>query len=332
MQHGLLLLNLGTPASPDVPAVRRYLRQFLADKRVIALPAPLRYLLLYGIILPFRPKQTARAYKAIWTEHGSPLLYHGKKLADKLQAELGTNCKVVLAMRYGEPSIAKALQELHSCDHITILPLYPQYSSAATGSTLEEVMRQLSIRSTIPFLNIIRDFHQFPGFIQAQAAKIKPYLNDHDYILLSYHGLPENHLLKNACKTHCQTGCNKKSPGHPSCYRAQCIKTSTLLALELQLRQHQFGMSFQSRLGKTPWIKPYTDHMLTELARRGIKRLAVACPSFVSDCLETLEEIGMRAREDWQKLGGEKFTLIPCVNDDDVWVQELLNLTNLKQK
>ena len=326
IKNGLLLINLGTPGSPDVAAVRRYLRQFLADKRVITLPAPLRYLLLYGIILPFRPRKSAHAYQAIWTPNGSPLLTNSFKLRDKLQARLGADCKIALGMRYGRPSIENALSELQECDNITILPLYPQYSSAASGSSIELVLQIMARQDTFPSINLIRDFHQHPGFIQAQAELIKPYLSNHDYLLFSYHGVPENHLLQGDCKTRCIDSCAASSPNNSSCYRAQCLRTSSLLAKSLGLTAQQHGTSFQSRLGRTPWIKPYTDKVLQDLAARGIKRLAIACPSFVADCLETLEEIGMRAKEQWLALGGEQLTLVPSLNDSDAWVDAVLDI------
>ena len=329
MKNGLLLINLGTPDSPHVGAVTRYLREFLADKRVITLPAPLRYLLLYGVILPFRPRKSAAAYREIWTKQGSPLLINSQKVLRKLQARLGKDCKVALAMRYGKPSIELALTELKYCENITILPLYPQYSSAATGSSLERVLEILSLQTVLPTMNVIRDFHQHPSFIEAQAALIAPHIPHHDHILFSYHGVPENHILIDSCKTLCVNLCSSQSPNNSGCYRAQCLRTSTALANHLQLPKLDYSSSFQSRLGKTPWIKPYTDEIFSELADRGIKRLAIACPSFVADCLETLEEIGIRARHQWLRLGGEKFTLIPAVNDSELWVNAILAITAL---
>ena len=322
IQNGLLLMNIGSPKAPDTSSVRRYLHTFLSDYRVINLPAPLRYLLLYAFILPFRPRRSAHAYQEIWTSEGSPLMKHSQDLCDKLQIRLGTQCKVVLGMRYSEPSISDALDQLKDCKHITILPLYPQYSSAATGSAIEKVLREMAPKAIFPSMTIIRDFYQHPAFISAQAAKIKPFIADHDYLLFSYHGLPENQLEKEGCKPVCIANCPPKSALNQGCYRAQCQQTSALLANEIGLTD--YATSFQSRLGKTPWIKPYTDLILTDLAARGIKRLAVACPSFVSDCLETLEEIGIRAREQWIEAGGEELTLIPCMNADDQWVEAVV--------
>jgi protoporphyrin/coproporphyrin ferrochelatase len=329
MKQGLLLINLGTPDQPDVAGVRRYLRQFLADPRVIDLPLPLRYILLYFFILPFRPKSTAKAYQEIWTPDGSPLLINSQQLVNKLQQRLDANWQVALGMRYGNPSISAALNALSNCEHITVLPLYPQYSSAATGSTLEEVLSLLAVRNNFPSLQVIRDFYKHPGFIAAQAELIKPFLMTHEYVLFSYHGIPERHIKKSGCEKVCQESCPPVTEINQACYRAQCFETTKELAKALNLPKEKYGLSFQSRLGKTPWIKPYTDMILPELAQQGIKRLAVACPSFVADCLETLEEIGIRAQQQWLKLGGEQLTLIPCVNDSPEFVNAVIDMANL---
>lgn len=328
-KNGLLLINIGSPSASNTSAVRRFLQEFLADKRVIDLPAPLRYLVLYAFILPFRPRRSAHAYQAIWTTEGSPLIKFSQELRLKLHTRFGTRCNVALAMRYGQPGIADALEQLKACEHITVLPLYPQYSSAATGSAIEKVLNELAPKAVFPSLTIIRDFYQNPAFIKAQAAQIKPYLAHHDYVLFSYHGLPENHLQKAGCKPICAANCPQGSSMNPGCYRAQCQQTSALLAQELGLTD--YATSFQSRLGKTPWIKPYTDTILTELAARGIRRLAVSCPSFVTDCLETLEEIGIRAKEQWLQAGGEDLTLIPCMNADEQWVDAIISIVDHSQ-
>ena len=322
MKNGLLLINLGTPDQPDTTAVRRYLREFLADSRVINLPAPLRYLLLYCLILPFRPKTSAHAYQAIWTKHGSPLLYHSQNLRNKLQARLGDDCHVVLGMRYGKPNLQDALTQLRACEHITVLPLYPQYSSAATGSSIEKVLQLLEKQTIFPSITIIRDFYQQPSFIHAQVEQIKPYLNGVDFVLFSYHGLPENHLHQAGCKPVCANHC--LLPAQNGCYRAQCFETTTLIASALKLPKRQYATVFQSRLGRTEWIKPYLDSTLSELAAKGIKHLAITCPSFVADCLETLEEIGIRAKAQWLQLGGEQLTLIPSMNDSEHWVDAIV--------
>lgn len=331
MKKGLLLLNLGTPDAYNTTAVRRYLAEFLADNRVIDLPALWRYLLLYLVILPFRPQKAARAYQAIWTKAGSPLLTNSQELTQALQKRLGSSATVSLGMRYGNPSIDSALTALADCDDITILPLYPQYSSAATGSSIEHTLKLIAKKTSHPSLTIIRDFYQHPGFIKAQADLIKPYLKTHDYVLFSYHGIPERHIIRAGCKTVCPNECPPPDTTNLVCYKAQCYQTSRALAADLELKAGTYSSSFQSRLGRTPWIKPWTDEVLTELAKQGIKRLAVCCPSFVADCLETLEEIGIRASEDWHALGGEQLTLIPCVNASQLWVDGIIELCKLNR-
>lgn len=329
MKKGLLLLNLGTPDAPNVSAVRRYLREFLADNRVIDLPALLRYVLLYLVILPFRPKKAAHAYQAIWTESGSPLLINSQELTKALQKRLDSSYKVALGMRYGNPSINSALSELADCDELIILPLYPQYSSAATGSSIEHTLKLIAKKQTHPSLTIIRDFYQHPGFINAQADLIKPHLQTHDYVLFSYHGIPERHIINSGCTAVCSNDCPPPSSINPVCYRSQCYQTSRALAKALDLTADKYSSSFQSRLGRTPWIKPWTDDVLPLLAKQGIKRLAVCCPSFTADCLETMEEIGMRASEQWLACGGEQLTLIPCVNASELWVEGVIDICGL---
>jgi ferrochelatase len=333
LKKGLLLINLGTPDSASPKAVRRYLREFLADHRVITLPPLLRYLLLYGVILPFRTKQTTIAYQHVWTKNGSPLMSHSVNLQQKLQHRLADDTIVALGMRYGFPSIQTALNQLKSCSEVTVLPLYPQYSSAATGSSIERTLFLLSQQPSHPHLRVVRDFHEDCGFIAAMADQIKPYIhpneanidNAPDYLLFSYHGLPAHHLREAGCISPCQGPC-PTALSETTCYRSKCFKTTHDIASLLGLNPTQYGTAFQSRLGRTPWIKPYTDEMLCSLAAQGIKRLAVVCPSFVADCLETLEEIGIRARAQWLELGGEQLTLIPCLNDSDRWVDAIIKI------
>ncbi len=328
MKHGLLLINLGTPDNPSPAAVKRYLSEFLADVRVVSLPSPLRYLLLYCFILPFRSRRSAHAYRTIWTLEGSPLLYHSHQLVDKLQERLGIQCKVVLGMRYGKPSLQEALLQLQECEAITILPLYPQYSSAASGSSIEKALKLLTAREVLPSMRIIRDFHIHPRFIDAQAELIRSYISSHDYILFSYHGLPESHLHKSGCNPVCLGHCPSTLSIDKGCYRAQCLQTTSLIAKALGLASTQHGTAFQSKLGKAPWIKPYTDVLLTDLMAQGIKRIAIVCPSFVADCLETLEEIGIRMKARWMAMGGEQLTLIPCLNDRESWLTAIIAITN----
>ncbi|MBI2785903.1 MAG: ferrochelatase [Legionella longbeachae] len=328
MKHGLLLINLGTPSSPKISAVRSYLREFLIDKRVINLPTLLRYLLVYTVILPFRSKRSALAYQSIWTEKGSPLLCYSQKLVHELQKEVGPENKIALGMRYGQPSIESALQKLKQCESITVLPLYPQYSSAASGSAIEETMRIIRSWELIPSIKIISDFFQHPAYIKAQAQIIRASLSNEHYILFSYHGIPERQLTNSGCKSICPGPCPTLKTEMRGCYRAQCYQSSRLLAKELGLANHSYSTAFQSRLGKTPWIKPYTDSVLIELIAKGIKKLIIVCPSFVSDCLETLEEMGIRAKQQWIALGGEELIVIPCMNTNPLWIKAIVEITD----
>lgn len=327
MKNGLLLINLGTPNSASLYSVGCFLREFLTDKRVISLPTLFRFLLVYGFILPFRTKRTTRAYQAIWSEKGSPLLHHSQDLKHKLQTRLAGKCQVALGMRYGNPSLETALLALKDCEKIVILPLYPQYSSAATGSSIAKVLEWFAAKITIPELRVIRDFHKHPRFIEAQAALIKPKLQACDYVLFSYHGLPENQLRQGGCSVICSKACPFPA-ADKGCYRAQCLQTTTLLAQALNLSKQHYESSFQSRLGKTAWTKPYTDEMLISLSARNIKNLLIVCPSFVTDCLETLEEIGISAQKKWHQLGGNQLTLVPCLNDSDPWINAIVEITN----
>ena len=326
MKKGLLLINLGTPDSTNSSDIKRYLRQFLTDKRVIDIPTLVRYLLVYGLIVPFRSKNTAHAYQSIWTSRGSPLMVYSQELASATQQLLRDEYQVALGMRYGSPSIEQALEELKTCHEMTIIPLYPQYSSAATGSSMEEVMRILSQREVIPSLHLISDFYDNRAFISSQSALIQSHLSKQSHLLFSYHGIPERHIIKGGCKTVCSEDCLPITLKNQACYRAQCFETSRLIAQELKLSPQQYSTAFQSRLGKTPWIRPYTDEILSELIERGIQNLAVSCPSFTVDCLETLEEIGLRLKEAWVHLGGKGFSLIPCLNSNKFWVEALVEL------
>ncbi|KTD05926.1 ferrochelatase [Legionella gratiana] len=330
MKRGLLLINLGTPKSTDILSVWSYLCEFLTDKRVIDLPPLLRYVLVYAFILPLRSKRSARAYQSIWTEQGSPLLFHSQNLMTQVQNAVGADCKIVLGMRYGEPSIKVALDQLKDCGSITILPLYPQYSSAASGSAIAEVFRIISSWDLIPSITIIRDFFQHPAYIKAQARIIKAHFNEQTHVLFSYHGIPERQITKNNCKSICSKPCPTSRKNIQECYRAHCYQSSQLLAKELALSTNRYSTAFQSRLGKTPWIKPYTDETLAELIAKGIKKLMIVCPSFVADCLETLEEIGVRAKQQWMALGGEELIVTPSMNTDPMWVNAIVEITHMQ--
>ncbi|HHF7351976.1 TPA: ferrochelatase [Legionella anisa] len=330
MKRGLLLINLGTPNSTDTSSVRSYLREFLTDKRVIDLPAFLRYILVYLFILPFRSKRSARAYQSIWTEQGSPLLFHSQNLMNEVQKEVGSEHVIALGMRYGTPSITTALNQLKQCESITILPLYPQYSSAANGSSIAEVMRILSSWDLVPSIKIISDFFQHPAYLKAQAQTIKTYLQEQTHVLFSYHGIPERQITKSSCKSICTESCPALTDNIQRCYRAQCHQSSRLLASELGLSKNSYSTAFQSRLGKTPWIKPYTDHLLAELIAKGIKKLVIVCPSFVADCLETLEEIGIRLKKQWVTLGGEELIIVPSMNSDPLWIKAIIAIAQMR--
>jgi protoporphyrin/coproporphyrin ferrochelatase len=326
-KRGVLLVNLGTPSDSSPKAVRRFLKPFLNDPRVIDLPALLRFLLVYLCILPFRTKRTAHAYQKIWTNLGSPLMVYSQQLKEKLSIELGSDYCVALAMRYGNPSIQEALMELKHCNELTILPLFPQYSSAASGSTIENTLNILSHSWNFPNIRIISEFHSDPGYIAAYSELIKTHLADQkiDLLLFSYHGLPLRHIKKSHCRVACSNNqpCPAIDDRNIHCYRAQCYATSDLLAQTLMLPTDKYQVCFQSRLGSTPWIKPYTDLVLPELIQRGIKNIAIVCPSFVVDCLETLEEVNIRLREQWHLLGGAEFTFIPCLNAHPTWVKAI---------
>ncbi len=330
---GILLVNLGTPDAPRAPEVRRYLRQFLSDPRVIDINPVGRWLLLNLIILPTRPAKSAEAYAKVWGEDGSPLLVNGQALRDAVAERLDP-LPVVLAMRYGNPSIAAGLDALHEqgCDHVVLLPLYPQYAASSTGSTVEEVYREAGQRWNTPFVTVVPPFYDDLRFIEAFAQVGQPVLDElePEHVLMSFHGLPERHMRKSdPSGQHClvQDDCCRKIGTHNrNCYRAQCFATARALAGRLGLPTLAWSVSFQSRLGRDPWIKPYTDHRLVELAKQGVKRLAVFCPAFVADCLETLEEIGIRADEDFRAAGGEQLRLVPSLNHHPAWVDAVVGL------
>jgi ferrochelatase len=333
---GLLLVNLGTPDAPRPAEVRRYLREFLSDPRVLDLPALRRFLLLELVILPRRPAVSAAAYSKIWTEEGSPLLVHSRALADKLQERLGSDVQVELAMRYGQPSIAGALDRLErsGVSRIALLPLYPQYSAAATGSSIARVLELAAARWNTPFVQVIPPFYDHPAYLDARADSIRPFLAspEPELILFSFHGLPERHLRRSdsspAPGGHCLSRadcCDRIDSSNRFCYRAQCHATARSLAARLGLPSEKMVVCFQSRLGRTPWLRPYTDEVLAEHARRGVRH-AVLVPSFVADCLETLEELGLRGSEIWRDHGGETLRLVPALNASDRFVEALIRI------
>ncbi len=334
----LLLTNLGTPDSTSVSDVRKYLKEFLMDPYVLDIPALGRWALVYGIILPFRPKKSAAAYASIWTKRGSPLRFHTEDLAAGVKAQVaaaGLNLEVHWGMRYGNPSANSALQDLFRKGHrdILVLPLYPQYALSSTETGVQSLKESAKALSPDLRLQFVPAFHSQPGFLQAEAKIIKKHLDDYrpDFLLLSYHGLPVRHVQKtDASKAHCsiaQDCCAQLTETNANCYRAQCYETSRQILKLVHWPEEKSLTTFQSRLGRTPWIQPYTDVELPKLAQAGVKKLAVACPSFVSDCLETLEEIGDRAKHDFIAAGGESLHLIPSLNSDPVWINGVLDIS-----
>ncbi len=331
---GLLLINLGTPDAPRAPEVRRYLRQFLSDPRVIDIPAFPRWLLLNLVILPFRPAKSAEAYQKIWTEQGSPLLVYSQAFADAVAERLRGEYEVELAMRYGNPSIASAIEKLRSrgVTHLTALPLYPQYAASSTASSVDELLRVLRASWDALPMRVMPAFFDHSGFLDAFAQVTRPALEAlrPDHVLFSFHGVPERQIHKSdPSGGHCldsPTCCDSLGPQNERCYRAQSFFTARALAERLGLQKDAWSLAFQSRLGRTPWIQPFTDARIDELGRAGVKRLAVVCPSFVADCLETIEEIGIRAREQFEGLGGEGFALVPSLNAHPAWIDAAVQM------
>jgi len=327
--RGALLINLGTPDAARPREVRRYLREFLSDPRVVDIAAPLRFLLVNVVIAPSRAPKSARAYAKIWSPRGSPLLFHGLDLRDRLRERLPV--PVELAMRYGEPSIAAGLAALEraGCERVVLAPLYPQYASSSTGSSLEEAFLWTSGRWKTSCIDALPAFYDDARFLDAVAALGRPVLEEFrpEHVLFSYHGLPERHCTKtDKSGAHCLKRadcCARIVEANKNCYRAQCFATTHGLRERLGLDDSRSTITFQSRLGRTPWIQPFTDVELVRLAQRGVKRLAVFCPSFVADCLETLEEIGIRARADFRAAGGEELVLVPSLNAHPLWVAGL---------
>ncbi|GAA3587770.1 ferrochelatase [Flavivirga amylovorans] len=329
MKKGVLLVNLGSPDSPDPKDVKKYLGEFLMDERVIDVPLWARNLLVKGIILNTRPKASAAAYKKIWWDEGSPLIVLSERLQNKIQKEV--DVPVALAMRYGSMTIKKGLQELvdKGIDEVLLFPLYPQYAMATTETitVLAEELRQqyfpnLKIESVLAFYNK-------PDYIEVLSNSIKRHLEDKNYehVLFSYHGVPERHIRKSdVTKSHCKIDgscCATPSKAHEFCYRHQCYEVTRLVAETLEFKEGTYSTSFQSRLGFDPWLLPYTDRTIERLGKQGIKNMAIVTPAFVSDCLETLEEIAMEGQEIFHEMGGKDFTTVPCLNDDDEFVNLL---------
>lgn len=333
MKRGLLLVNLGTPDEPTSGAVRRYLREFLSDPRVIDINPVGRWFLLNLIILPFRPAKSAEAYRKVWTSEGSPLMVHSRALEKAVREKVGGEFEVELAMRYGNPSLPDAIERLKAkrVDEIVVLPLYPQDAASSVSSTVARLYEVMNDAWDVLPVKVIPTFHDDAGFIDSWAQVAKPLLAEKkpDHVLFSFHGLPERHMVKSdPTGAHClrsDSCCNQLSDVNRHCYRAQCFATARALSSAFGLPAGGYTVSFQSRLGRTPWVKPYTDLVLPELAKKHA-HLAVLCPAFVADCLETLEEIGIRAREQFVSEGGKELTLIPCLNSHPRWVDAVVDI------
>jgi ferrochelatase len=329
--RGVLLVNLGSPDSPKIPDVRRYLREFLMDGRVLDSPYPIRFGVVHGCVLPFRPKQAAEAYHKVWLPEGSPLIVTSQRVQRELQAR--ASVPVELAMRYQNPSIGRALRQLldRDVDEVLLISMFPHYAMSTHESVVVKVKEELARIAPSVKLKIVPPYYDEPDYINALIACAEPILQQgYDHLLFSFHGLPERHLRKSdPTGCHCLKTlncCDVASPAHATCYRAQCFKTVRAFAAKAGIPVKEYSVSFQSRLGRDPWLQPYTDQELPRMAKQGVKRLAVICPAFVTDCLETLEEIGMRGRESFLGAGGSEFHLIPCLNEHPRWLAFLERL------
>lgn len=336
---GIMLVNIGTPASTSVPDVREYLRQFLGDPRVVDLNPVIKWFVLNLFILQSRPKESAEAYRSIWDkERGSPLLYHSEDLAAKVQERLGDGYDVAVGMQYCEPNVYTVMDNFRArgVDRVIVVPMYPQYASSSTGAAVEIVYKAAAKVFSTPYLHTVPAFFDHPAYIRAYADIIRRVIGDgcvnYDHLLMSFHGVPEKHCMQtdetglyclkqeNCCATIVQANRN--------CYRAQSFATARRLAAALNIPDNKYSVAFQSRLSAAgpEWIKPYTDEELVKLVKAGVKRLACVVPSFTADCLETLEEISIRGAEDFRAAGGEDFAAIPCLNSSDVWADAFLEI------
>ena len=327
MNKGVLLVNLGSPDSAAVGDVRRYLREFLMDGRVIDVPWPVRAFIV-GMVLIKRPKQSAEAYHKIWTPEGSPLIVASRRVQAKLQERV--TVPVELAMRYRKPSIWEAVRKLaeQKADEVLLIPLFPHYAMSSYETAVERVKKVAGWVAPRMRIEVQPPYADAPDYIAALAASAKNHLEaGYDHLLFSFHGVPVRHLREtDPTRDHCLVAlncCNVASPAHATCYRAQCFKTVAAFVKQAGVPAGKYSVSFQSRLGRDLWLMPYTDVVLAELPRRGVKRLLVICPAFVSDCLETLEEIGIRGRETFLSAGGEEFAQIPCLNEHPLWLAAL---------
>lgn len=331
-KKGVLLVNLGTPDSPSTKDVRRYLREFLMDERVIDIAHWKRTLLVKGIIAPIRGPKSAKEYKKVWTDEGSPLMVYGEKLTEKVRDIIGEEYQVELAMRYQNPSIASVLEKFNNkgFEEIIVLPLFPQYASATTGSVMQKVKEIVKGWQIIPKIKFISKYPDHPGFIKAFGELGKKYMeeDDYDHFLFSFHGLPERQIYKGSTENYCKLGscCEKYHSKNSFCYRAQCFQTARKIAKYLNLPEDKFSVAFQSRLGRDPWIQPYIDDTIEHLQKSDVKKLLVFSPAFIADCLETTVEIGQEYKHEFEDNGGEKLQLVESLNIDQNWVNTVVDL------
>jgi ferrochelatase len=331
-KKGVLLVNLGTPDSTAVPDVRKYLREFLMDKRVVDIPAVPRWLLVNLIIATFRAPKSAAEYRKLFDDRGSPLKYYTEDITGLLQKALGDDYQVAYAMRYQNPSIQSGLDQLKkaNCPSIHVIPLFPQYASATTGSVIDKVMEITKKWQVIPDIKFTSQFLEEALFLQTIEDQGRPFIEQtqYDHFVFSYHGLPERQIRKASVGNQCQLGscCNKFHDRNRFCYRAQCFHTTRLVADRLNIPEEKYTVCFQSRLGTDPWVKPYTEDVLKELAEKGHKKVLAFSPAFVSDCLETTIEVGETYQEDFIEAGGEQWDLVPSLNAEPKWVDCLKEL------
>ena len=331
MAKGILIVNLGSPDSPSVSDVRRYLREFLMDGRVLDINVFARWFLVNCVILLTRPKQSAHAYQSIWMREGSPLVVTSRNVASKLRKEL--NVPLELAMRYQNPSIPEGIGNLarKGVNELLLIPLFPHYAMSSYETAVERVKASARRLSPGMKIQVQAPYYERPDYVSALVASAKEFLGKgYDHLLFSFHGIPERHLRKSdPTGGHCLSTadcCDSPGPVRNTCYRAQCLRTVAAFVTQAAVPQKKYSVSFQSRLGRDPWLKPYTDFELARFGGQGIKRLLVICPAFVSDCLETLEEIGIRGRETFLNAGGRDFALIPCLNEHPAWISALAGM------
>lgn len=333
MRKSVLLINLGSPERPETGAIRKYLKTFLSDPRVMDMPSVIRWLILYMFILPFRPRAIRAKYEKIWDKDGFLLIKNSQKLVEALSEALGPEYIVEMAMRYCEPTINSTLQRIvaSGAPDLLVIPLFPQYASATTGSILEHLFDTIKAWTVFPRITVFSQFHSQPGFIRAWVKVAEKCLKEEpDHILFSFHGLPEKHILNadrsgSLCLSSDQC-CERLHRMNHSCYRAQCFQTARNIADALRINKKDYSVGFQSRLGRAKWIEPYTSDIVEKLGSGGVQDLLVFCPSFVADCLETVEEIGVEEKERFLKSGGRKLTLVPSLNAADIWVDALVDM------